>query len=104
MVGASTSGSGTGGGSPSQGLAVGETGTYVFTVGAAASLLANIDAMSFWSQNDGSPEFAVRFRGFENGGSDKVAGQLTVVPVPLPIALAAAGLLIGAVVRRRIVR
>lgn len=102
VVGASTSNSWTGGGSPLKGLDVGEIGTFTFNVDAAASLLAGLDVLSFFTSNDGNPEFAVRFRGFDNGGSDKVAAQMTVVPVPMPVAIAAAGLLGAAALRRRV--
>jgi len=109
-VGASVSNQWLGGGSPKKGLQVGETGTYVFNVNAVASLLAGFDVLSCFADNGDSPEFAVRFRGFANGGSDKVGGLMsaspppTIVPVPLPVALAAAGLLLGFAVRRRAVR
>jgi hypothetical protein len=101
VVGASTSTSWTGGGSPLRGLDVGETGTYTFNVDSTAALLSNLDALSFFTKASGHPEFAVRFRGFDNGGSDKVAAQMIVVPVPMPVALAAAGLLGVGLLRRR---
>jgi hypothetical protein len=105
LVGASTSNSWLGGGNPNRGLAVGETGSFTFTVDATASALATLDVLSFWSANGNSPAFAARFRGFANGGSDKVGAtqtpqDLTVVPIPAPVALAGLGL-IGAVLARR---
>lgn len=105
--GASTSSSWLGGGTPLKGLDVGQTGTVVFKVSALASLLGGLDATSFFSTAGGTPEFVVRFRGFDNGGSDKVVAMQqqqpppTVVPVPLPAAMAATGLLGLGVLRRR---
>lgn len=105
VLGASTSSSWLGGGSPLKGLDVGETGNFIFNVDASASLLAGLDVLSFFASNNGNPEMAVRFRGFDNGGSDKVAAQeLTVVPVPMPAVLAAAGLLGAAALRRRVTK
>ncbi len=102
IVGASTSNSWTGGGNPNKGLAVGETGSFTFKVSAVSSLLAGLDVLSFFTNDDeGNPELAVRFRGFSNGGSDKVGAELTVVPVPMPVAIAALGLIGAGLVRRR---
>jgi hypothetical protein len=68
---------------------VGATETFTFDV--VASDASTLDTMDFLS---GSSEFdfVVRFRGFENGGSDKVPATTTVIPLPAPIVLAAIGL------------
>lgn len=57
----------TGGGSPSFGLAVGDSGLFEFTI--TASDADSLSAANFIGAGD---EFAVRFRGLNNGGSDKI--------------------------------
>lgn len=106
QLGAAIGGNFLGGGSPNTGLTVGQTGTWVFSVSGSESSLASIVASNFWSSNEFG--FVARFRGFDDGGSDKTPGVVippqelvTVVPVPAPVLLAGAGLLVGAVVRRR---
>ncbi|MBX3380164.1 MAG: hypothetical protein KF805_08705 [Phycisphaeraceae bacterium] len=83
-----------GGGSPNGGIAVGSTANFTFTVSASdASALTS----SSFAAASGGDDFAVRFKGFANGGSDKVLGAM----VPAPggaAALAFAGLLVA---RRR---
>ncbi|MDX2018406.1 MAG: hypothetical protein SFY95_12315 [Planctomycetota bacterium] len=79
--GASTSSSFEGGGNPNRGLAVGASGTLVFNI--TASNAATLTASSFLIGGDDA--FVVRFRGFANGGSDKVPG--TIVPSPGSAAL-----------------
>jgi uncharacterized protein (TIGR03382 family) len=81
-----------GGGSPSNGIAMGVTEIFVFSV--SASDANALDSMSFvgLAGND----FAVRFRGLDNGGSDKLT---TTVPAPGTGALALLGL--GLASRRR---
>jgi hypothetical protein len=96
MGGASTSSSWVGGGSPSVGIGVGWSATFVFTLTGSSAALAAQNADSVLSPVTGYG-FAVRFRGMTGGGSDKVVGQ--IVPAPGAIALlAAAGLVVG---RRR---
>jgi len=98
LAGASTGGSFQGGGNPSGGIGVGDTATFVYSI--AASDLGALSASSFL----GGPyeyNFIVRFRGFNDGGSDKVPAIVTSAPVPAPAAIAllgVAGLLGG---RRR---
>lgn len=72
-----------GGGKPSRGIAAGDSGTFAFAVTAFDA--ASLSASSFAG---GPDDFVVRFRGLEDGGSDKV-------PLPAPsgvVALALAGL------------
>ncbi len=78
-IGASTGGSWEGGGNPSAGLGVGQTGTFVFSLTgtgldslSAASFLGTLSAGP--GDGEGDAAFVARFRGFNDGGSDKVAG------------------------------
>jgi hypothetical protein len=90
--GAALGGSWRGGGSPLHGIAVGQTGTFTFNVNASDA--ATLGAADFISDapNRSAFAFVVRFRGFANGGSDKVPGSQ--VPAPGAIALmGVAGLL-----------
>lgn len=98
--GAAVGGSFLGGGNPSNGLGLGESGTFVFNVtSATASTISAGDFLGSLNQ----PGFVVRFRGLEGGGSDKVPGGGFEVVVPLPGAgaLAAAGLALVGIRRRR---
>lgn len=94
MGGAGTGGQFEGGGSPSNGLAIGASATLVWQINAsdAGSLteLSFIDAAH-------QPSIVARFRGLADGGSDKVPG--TLVPAPGSLALIGAGLLVAG--RRR---
>lgn len=90
--GASTSGDWIGGGNPNSGLAAGDTGTWVFSV-----IHDPGDTLSAADYLFGD-NFLLRFRGFDNGDSDKV--PLTGIPaVPGPASLAVLGSL--AAIRRR---
>ena len=82
------------GGPPFNGMAVGITSVTEFSVSATAGVLATLTDSSFFDDSNGYA-FAARFRGFANGGSDKVLG---VVPAPGAIALLA---LAGLASRRR---
>lgn len=88
-AGAGLNGTFLGGGNPAPGIAVGATETFTFDV--VASDASTLDTMDFLS---GSSEFdfVVRFRGFEDGGSDKVPATTTIIPLPAPFVLAAIGL------------
>jgi MYXO-CTERM domain-containing protein len=71
--GAALGGNFLGGGNPTGGIAVGDSRMFVFNVsGSDAGLITASDFVD--------SGFLVRFRGFEDGGSDKVPG--TVVPTP----------------------
>ncbi len=91
-AGAALGGNWTGGGNPSPGIAVGSSATFVFNI--TASDASTRHAADFLGS--GSEELALRFRGFENGGSDKIQ-----VPAAGPIGLAAAGMLHAARRKRK---
>lgn len=86
--GAALGGSWVGGGRPLHGIPLGGTGTFTFAV--SASDAQTLEAADFISDAPSRAAFAfvVRFRGFTNGGSDKVPGST----VPAPGALALMGL------------
>lgn len=97
-AGAALGGKFLGGGSPTEGIAVGDTGIFEFDVMAfdAADLTARY-------LTDGPFEFnfIVRFSAFENGDSDRVPA--TIIPLPPALALGGLGLL-GAMFGARRVR
>lgn len=98
--GAALRGSFLGGGNPSDGLAVGESGMFMFSItSATASTISAADFLGTLNE----PGFIVRFRGLADGGSDKVPGGGFEVVVPLPGAgaMAAAGLAFVGLRRRR---
>ncbi len=83
-IGASSSGSFLGGGSPVGGIEVGDNATFIFTL--SGDDLDDLTADSFFGSQTLSPcdppsvAFIARFRGFVNGGSDKVPGVCPPVP------------------------
>lgn len=109
QMGAALGGDWNGGGSPNAGIGVGQTGTWVFTITGGESTLATLAASNFWHATN-EFGFVARFKGFNDGGSDKTPGQisppeeLTVVPVPAPVLFAGVGLIAGVVVRRRLAK
>lgn len=97
-IGASISNMWLGGGNPNQGLAVGTTGTFVFNfTGTGVGSLTTADFVN--ATVTGGHFFVVRFRGFDNGGSDKVSasgdpgdgGSFEIIPEPSTALLALAG-------------
>lgn len=98
--GAALGGNFLGGGSPNNGLAIGESGMFIFSVSSASA--SSISAADFLGTLD-EPGFLVRFKGLTGGGSDKVPGGGFLVAVPLPGAgaLAGVGLLAVGIRRRR---
>lgn len=96
QVGASTGGGWLGGGSPSKGIAIGDTETFSFTLTGDASALAALNAENVLSSTGYA--LAVRFRGGAvDGWSDKVVG--CVLPTPGALALLGLAGVVG--VRRR---
>lgn len=109
-VGASTGSSFEGGGAPSNGLAVGASATFTFAVtGAGLSSLTAETFFSTLSEGTGAGEgyqpFVVRFRGFANGGSDKVPGTPGTpdqpVPEPASMLLLSGAVISGIAARRK---
>lgn len=91
--GAAIGGSFEGGGNPNNGLSIGQTGTFMFTI--SGSGVGNLRVIDFVNFSQGV-NFAVRFRGFDNGGSDKIGA---IVPAPGAVALMGMGALLAT--RRR---
>ena len=102
-IGASVTGEFLGGGSPNPGYLPGNSGSFTFSL-TAASGLNTLTTQSFISAlNTTGDFFAVRFRGFNNDGSDKVRGTLSPVPEPQFLVLLSGGIaaLLVINVRRR---
>jgi hypothetical protein len=94
-IGASTFMSFEGGGPPSLGIGVGGMATFSFSLtGTGLGSLTAGDFLATLSvppgDGEGHEAFVVRFRGFNDGGSDKVPGQ--VVPEPATAGLVGLGL------------
>jgi len=91
--GAALGGNWSGGGSPKKGIGDGETGTFVFNVGDTdtSSPLSVYDFVTDGGVGASNEHFGygflVRFRGFEDGGSDKVPGLFTKPPMDPPVAV-----------------
>jgi hypothetical protein len=91
-IGASTSSSWLGGGEPSKGIAVGVTETFTFEF--TGTGLSGLTVADFIDEvSDQGEFFAVRFRGFEDGESDKVPGDRPPgQPIPEPASLITASI------------
>jgi hypothetical protein len=93
-----------GGGSPTGGLAVGATGNFTFSfTGTALNTLTTESFMNALSTGGGGGAewLLVRFRGFEDGDSDKVPAR--PVPEPTTLVLLGSGLAMT-IVRHRMRR
>ena len=84
-AGAAIGGAFLGGGDPNGGIAVGDTGIFGFEIMAFDA--ADLTALNFLVGGPYEFNFIVRFKGFDDGGSDKVPAAI----VPLPPALAWGG-------------
>ncbi len=103
-IGASVTDQFLGGGGPSSGIPVDATETFVFSL--LGNNLETLDLDSFLkemsdgaSPGQGSQFFLARFRGFDDGGSNKTPGR--VVPIPGAVWLLGSGLIGLAGFRRK---
>ena len=85
-----------GGGNPNPGIGVGQTGMFTFNI--TASDAGVLTALDFLTGGSFDFNFLVRFRGFQDGGSDKVGG--IVVPLPPALTLGLLGLACMGAARR----
>ncbi len=96
-AGAAIGGNWTGGGRPQGGIAPGETGLFIFSIGGAGA--ASLSSGSFLT-GPYEHDFVVRFRGLSDGGSSKVPAMVAQIPAPGGAALMVAALAVGASRRR----
>ena len=91
-----------GAGDPKDGIPVGATGSFIFTLFGTG--LESLTTANFFSQPD--PWFVARFMGFNDGGSDKVPNDPnTPVPEPATMLLLGAGLIgLGFFSRKRFLK
>jgi len=96
-IGASTGNSFEGGGNPSNGIAVGHADDFVFHLtGNGLNTLTTNDFFTVYSVPPGNGEgvqsLVARFRGFNNGGSDKLPGIDPPIATPEPATLMMSGM------------
>ncbi len=93
-----------GGGDPKPGIAVGETGVFVFNV--TGDDAGGLTAMSFLTEETGSGDnvtfFATRLRGFNDGSSNHGEGQLVPLPASVWCGLGLMGALLAVRIKRRL--
>lgn len=104
-LGAAIGGNFLGGGSPNSGIGVGQTGAFTyFLTGVNLNTSSETNFMNELSY-DGNPShfFAARFRGFNDGGSDKVPGDPPdgTIPEPMTMSLLGLGILGFKLTRRK---
>ena len=102
-LGASTFKSFEGGGNPGNGIAVGHSDDFTFHLtGNALNTLTTSDFFTTSSvppgNGEGDQSFVARFRGFENGGSDKVPGTDPPIANPEPATLLMTGMGLAALI------
>jgi len=109
-IGAGTGGAFEGGGPPSKGIGVGSSATFTFTLTGtqldtlSAGIILGTKSEFVAGQGKETQTFVARFRGFNDGGSDKVPDEV-VAHQPEPgtvvlLGLGMVGLAGGAVLRR----
>jgi hypothetical protein len=101
-IGAALGGNFLGSGNPTVGIGVGQTASFGFKL--TGFNLDQLDASSFIQTKSNEGEFFIaRFRGFDNGGSDKVPGDtVTAVPEPNAFFLLLLGLAGLAIYRKKL--
>ncbi len=97
-AGAATGGSWNGGGTPQNGIGIGQSATFTFIMSGSVVDLTMLSASDVLRTQVGlGSGLAVRFRGMDNGGSDKVLGFF----IPGPGGLVAVAMGMGVARRRR---
>ena len=103
-IGAGIGNNWTGGGKPSDGIGVGDSETFTFVFNGDLDLLIINDFLNALSEDKQGNElyfFSVRFRGFDDGNSDKVAASVVPIPESATILLLGTGIVGLSLYRRR---